>query len=219
MITGDRPPLPETGQCVLRVFDEDNNPNVRSIPDGAIVSFIVPEEIYPVIGRNLESTWYEISRGWVAGFVTERGGDCTELPITYIPPTPTPLPTMTPSLPIAGNNNFSITIDAEMFGTQHTLSGNISSPEGVNRDSVSYTVINAGMRGAGDELAYSISCTGPGVEHAIIIFSDGFTEPCSSTPSNYIDMGFNSLSDTIAIGFDSSVGEAYVTWTMSFSVR
>ncbi len=220
-VDGERPQLPTTGQCVLRVFDENNNPNVRSSPlqNAPIVSFIIPSELYPVIGRNAESSWYQISTGWVAGFVTERGGDCSTVPVTYIPPTATPLPTVTPSLPIAGNNSFSITIDAEVFGTQHTLSGHISSPQGVARDNVSYTVINAGMRGAGSELAYSITCTGVGVEHAIIIFSDGFTTPCSAIPSNYLDMGFNSLSDTISIGFDSSVGDAYVTWTMSFSVR
>ncbi len=225
--TSDRPPLPETGQCVLRSFDEDNNPNVRSGPstEFGISSFILPTELYPVIGRTEESDWYQISTGWIAGFVTERGGDCDNIPITYIPPTATPMPTATPSLPMAGNNSFSITIDAEVLGTQHTLSGNISSPLGVSRDNVTYTIINSETSmGMGRSLQYSISCSGAGVEYAVIIFSDGGIEPCDEIPNNYLDMGFNTLSRTISIAFDSEMGDmtneggAFVTWNMSFSV-
>lgn len=229
------PDLPSTGQCILRSFEEDANPNVRSAPsiDASINTFILPSETYPVIGRTLESDWYQIASGWVAGFVTERGGDCENLPITYTPPTATPTPTLTPIvtvtptplLPVAGNNSSSITIDAEVLGTQHTLSGNISSPLGVNRDDVSYTIINSETHsGMMNNLSYSITCRGDGVEYALIIFSDGGTAPCSEIPSNYLDMGFNVLSRTISIGFDSEMGDmsddggAFVTWTMTFSV-
>ncbi|MEM9955226.1 MAG: hypothetical protein AAF846_26705 [Chloroflexota bacterium] len=227
VVIGERPPLPTDGACILRTFETDNNPNVRSIPSetASIVSFIVPDETYPVIGRNSEGTWYEISTGWVAGFVTERGGDCSNLPVTYVPPTATPLPTVTPmatptsALPIAGNNSFSITIDAEIIGVQSTLSGNISSPEGVMRDSVTYSIINARSSTAGDSLSYSITCTGQGVEHAKIFFDDGSVRDCSPTTSNFLDMGFNRLSQVISIGFNEAVQDAYVTWTMSFSVQ
>lgn len=223
-----RPPLPETGICVLRSFEEDNNPNVRSGPstEFGINSFILPTETYPVVGRTRESDWYQISTGWIASFVTERGGDCSDIPITYTSPTATPMPTATPSLPMAGNNSFSITIDAEVLGLQHSLSGNISSPLGVSRDNVTYSILNSGSAlGMMHNLSYSISCSGVGVEYAIIIFSDdGGIQPCDEIPNNYIDMGFNFLSRTISIGFDSEMGDmtdmggAYVTWNMSFSV-
>jgi hypothetical protein len=213
-----RPALPTGGACVLRSFEEEGRPNVRSRPstDAGIVSYILPTELYPVIGRTAENDWYQIGTGWIAGFVTERGGDCSRVPITYVPPTPTPMPTATPSLPIAGNNEFAIRIDASMRGTQHSLTGAISSPQGDSRDTVSYTVFNTGH--SNNSLQYSVRCTGTGVEHAYMIFSDGSTRDCSATASNFLDVGFNRTSETITIAFDSGVGNAYVTWEMSFSV-
>lgn len=216
----ERPSLPTDGQCVLRAFDTDNNPNVRSGPDTefAVTSFILSTELYPVIGRTEDSSWYEIGNGWIAAFVTERGGNCDSVPITYIPPTPTPLPTATPTLPIAGDNDVMVIIDAGEMGLQHSLFGNISSPTGDSMDTISYRVVNTEEHSFYYSLSYSIRCTGVGVEHAIIIFADGSVRDCSPTNSNFIDIGFNQLADSFTIAFDSSVQDAYVTWEVSMSV-
>jgi uncharacterized protein YraI len=63
--------------------------NIRSGPGQQYdppIGTILPTEIYPVIGRNADSTWYQITyfggQGWVAASVTRRGGNCGSVPVT-----------------------------------------------------------------------------------------------------------------------------------------
>ena len=74
------PDLPTSGACVLATIDADPV-NIRqgTSTDTAIVGQISPLQAYSVIGRNADSSWFQIEGGWVAGFVTRRGGDCSTL--------------------------------------------------------------------------------------------------------------------------------------------
>jgi uncharacterized protein YraI len=88
--------LPTTGPCVLATF-QATAVNVRAAPstEAQIINTLLPSEIYSVIGRNTDSSWYQISyiggTGWVAASVTRRGGDCRNVAITatLTPPTAT----------------------------------------------------------------------------------------------------------------------------------
>lgn len=95
------PDLPTTGGCVIATL-QNVFVNTRTGPSTdfpAQGQGMNPAQIYNVIGRNLESSWWQINDGWVGGGVTRRGGNCSNIPVTYIPPTatPTPLPTRTPT--------------------------------------------------------------------------------------------------------------------------
>lgn len=83
------PDLPTTGTCMIATL-EANAVNIRQTPstDAPIVGQIDPLQIYPVIGRNADSSWWQIAQGWLAGFVTRRGGDCGSVPQTdvIVPP-------------------------------------------------------------------------------------------------------------------------------------
>lgn len=76
------PQLPTSGPCVIATLDTDNV-NVREMPttEAAIVGALDPTQIYAVIGQNADGSWFQVNvnAGWVAGFVTRRGGDCTNL--------------------------------------------------------------------------------------------------------------------------------------------
>lgn len=221
-----RPPLPASGPCVLRTFEPDVSSRVRAEPfeDGAFVQSIPPDQTYTVIGRTEDNTWYEISLGWVAAFVTERGGDCNFVPITFIPATPTPLPTATPRatptplLPIATDNEFSVIVDARVRGTQHALQGAISAPLGDSQDTVRYEIINI-PRSTDGSFRLSIRCDGVGVEFATIFFSDGSTRDCSPTGYNFEDLGFFTTAASFTIGFSDDPGEAYVTWSATLGIN
>lgn len=79
------PDLPTTGACMIATL-EANAVNIRQTPstDAPIVGQIDPLQIYPVIGRNADSSWWQIAQGWLAGFVTRRGGDCASVPQTDV---------------------------------------------------------------------------------------------------------------------------------------
>ncbi|MCC6612799.1 MAG: thrombospondin type 3 repeat-containing protein [Anaerolineae bacterium] len=87
-----QPQLPTTGSCVIATLDA-NNVNVREQPttESAIVGALDPTQIYDVIGQNADGSWFQVNvnAGWVAGFVTRRGGDCTNLPQADGAPAPT----------------------------------------------------------------------------------------------------------------------------------
>lgn len=212
-----QPVLPTAGQCVMATF-EPVVVNARRGPGESFepIGRLDPERTYNVIGRDSASTWYETSQGWSAGFVTRRGGDCSNVPITYFPPTATPAPTATSSSPIAGANNYNVTVDALIFETQHNLSGQLSYPNGVSADRINIDVINeANSSGA---LYMSINCTGFGVEAASILFDSGEAYPCQGG-YNYIDAGlFNSAYGIRIILEDYAPDGAFVTWTMSLRI-
>lgn len=83
------PDLPTTGACMIATL-EAGAVNIRQSPttEAAIVGQLNPLQIYTVIGRNADSAWWQIGQGWVAGFVTRRGGDCASVPQTDGVPLP-----------------------------------------------------------------------------------------------------------------------------------
>lgn len=214
-----QPDLPATGTCVLATF-EPVVVNARSGPGEEFqpVGRLQPENVYNVIGRNSDSSWYQTSQGWSATFVTRRGGDCNNVPITYFPPTPTPMPTPTQAFPIAGSNNYNVNVDAMVFATQHNLSGQLSFPQGVREDRVNISVINIPEFSSGSALYVSINCTGFGAEAASIVFDTGEAYPCQGG-YNFIDAGFNTSFYGIRMILEDYAPQgALVNWTMSLRV-
>jgi len=207
--------LPTTGACVLTTFENDATVNIRTVPNTSASTngFIEATRTYNVIGRNSDSTWYQISRGWVAAFVTRRGGDCTNVPITYIPPTPTPT---VPPYRLAPDTEAFLNVDYN--GLSNTVSGAISFPDGDTQDTITYVLINVPEgRLSSSRILLSITCTGD-TAHAIIVFDDGSVRDCSSIPSNFQDLGTFIDGETrrVTIQFDSGVpAGAYVDWQVT----
>lgn len=87
------PELPTSGACVLATQGQ-TRVNVRSAPstNDAIVGQIEPAGVYNVMGQTTmpDGVWYQISSGWVAGFVVRLGGDCSTLPDPFQVATPIP---------------------------------------------------------------------------------------------------------------------------------
>lgn len=76
------PDLPTSGACVLATIDTDPV-NIRESPStsAAIVGQLNPADTGNVIYVSTAGggVWYQIEGGWVAGWVTRRGGDCSTL--------------------------------------------------------------------------------------------------------------------------------------------
>jgi hypothetical protein len=229
------PVLPVSGDCMLATLDA-GEVNVRWLPttDSEVITTISPANIYFVIGRNPDSSWYEIDvldeaadhpgSGWVAAFVTRRGGDCSNVQVSYIPPTATPEvpPTLEATPQIAGDNEvvapFSYARDISMG-----FSGALSYPQGNNVDTITYTLIDIPSPVPGrPEFRYRIACEGTGVEYAEVRWSDGSTSPCDAG-SNYVSYLTNSSprSGTFSIGLRSDVAsfgaDVNVTWRVQFT--
>lgn len=200
--TPGRPPLPVTGLCVLRTAEADVSVNIRRAPgtEFGVVGSLEPEETASVIGRDQSGGWYQLSRGWVAEFVTERGGNCNGLPITYVPPTATPTPTFTP-MPMTTPTSFAptlppvvtncddltaaVTIDAAGVGIMANLQRDIDyGPDCSGSYTVRYQIVNANQFPDRD-LRWNIRCTGDAAGFVEIAFSDGTSTPCSSTAYNF----------------------------------
>jgi hypothetical protein len=216
------PKLPDSGPCVLATR-ENNRVNVRRGPsvDFEAVATISQFEIYDVVGRNDDSTWYVVDygdgQGWIAGSVTRLGGDCTDVPKTEAPPTTGP--TITPTSPgqIAGDNEFR-DVEVAYGGPPVNLTGAISYPLGDQQDTITYRWTNWNSQNEGD-FRYSISCSGPGVENAVIMFLDGSaSRPCSETPYNFQQLFYEGV--PTAGGFTIALqggDNAYVTWNVTLS--
>jgi hypothetical protein len=224
-----RLPLPTTGACVVRSTQPDVNPNVRSGPgpEFGIISFLEASTSYPVVGRNAERTWYQVQgRGWVAAFVVETGGDCTALPVTYIPPTATPTPTPTPTAtPIpdlvpCDAISRSINIDSGSLGALNPIRQSISHiGDCAGSFALGYTVIRPGQFDGERDLRYSITCTGSGAPYTSVSFSDGSVRDCSPTPYNVRVLGFNTPQDQFTFQFSSvPPGDVQTDITVQFSV-
>ncbi|MEO0599699.1 MAG: SH3 domain-containing protein, partial [Chloroflexota bacterium] len=75
--------------------------NLRTGPGTVyeVVGILARGNSLVAVGRNTTNTWYVVNDEgelvWIAGSVTERSGDCTDLQIIAAPPTPTPSPTNT----------------------------------------------------------------------------------------------------------------------------
>lgn len=87
------------GGANIRQTTNVNAPLAGALPGGTSV---------PVLARNPESTWYNISyngvNGWVSGTAVSVSGDCAGLaainPPPFLPPSPTPVPpTVAPPTP------------------------------------------------------------------------------------------------------------------------
>lgn len=224
-----RPVLPSAGACVLATSNI-TRVNVRQVPslDGRIIGALDPSGIYNVVGRNSDSSWYEVDygggRGWAAASVTRLGGDCRNVPITYTAPTatPTPFPTAVGTPPrTAGDNEYRDVEVPFVRGDLQGLSGAISYPNGDTQDTITYrwTGINPAQAPSGTQFRLSISCTGEGYENAIIEFlSDGSTRPCTPTPSNFQQLMYQDV--PTAGGFTIKLlggDNAYVEWDVQLS--
>ena len=220
--------LPATGPCVLTTF-EPVNVNVRSGPgeDFGVISFIEPTRSYRVTGRNRASTWYQISNGWVAGFVTRRGGDCTTLPITYTPPTATPAitptPTINPDWRIAGDDERQVTINYVRNGQQHYLVGDLSYPQGDRADTVTWFADSSAPSGA--ELVITIYCEGEPsqIQNTVVRLPDGSSRTCTPLQSPYqfvtSDPAYLEGGNVRISILDTAPFGSYVTWVVDFAVR
>ena len=90
------PQLPSSGPCVLATLSA-GGVNVRQTPStqALIVGALNPTQIYSVIGRNADTSWWQINTGWVSTTVTRFGGDCSTVPQTDgAPPTQAPVLTV-----------------------------------------------------------------------------------------------------------------------------
>lgn len=110
-------PLPGIGGMVIG----DQGANVRrgAHENYGIVTFLEQDEEMRLIGRNYRANWLEAQlederHGWVFANLIDYGDeDVMELPITWIDPTATPTPTITPIPPTpvpqhnGGNNGSS----------------------------------------------------------------------------------------------------------------
>ncbi len=211
------PVLPTNGACVLATL-RNEAVNVRTGPDTGFdrITSISPQNTYSVVGRTGDSSWYQIDygggQGWVAGYVTRRGGDCSNLPVTYTPP---PQPT----LQIAGDNEVPNAMIQYERGNEVGYYGNISYPQGDRQDTITYHLTGVPSNVPSDvQFRYHIDCTGSGYEYAEIVFSDGSTHSCTPQAYNvavlFSDSSRRSNSITIRLtGGDN----AYVDWNVIFS--
>ncbi len=215
-----QPVLPTTGDCVIATLRAEYV-NVRTGPGTEFerITTIDPQRTYSVVGRTGDSSWYQINygsgSGWVAGFVTRRGGDCSNLPVTYTPPTAVP---SQPSGQIAGDNEWrGVQLPFEK-GFSVGNSGQISYPNGDREDTISYNIIQVPSSiPSNSQFRYRIRCTGD-YQYAQVQFSDGSTADCTPDGSNYV-VYFNSNSDRVGSFTIKMTGgdNAFVQWNVHFS--
>ena len=90
------PQLPSGGVCMLATINNQRRqrPHWPRAPTSIRSPPSRPRAFTPVVGRNGDSSWYQIDfgggTGWVAGFVTRHDGDCSGVPMVNIPLQPTP---------------------------------------------------------------------------------------------------------------------------------
>lgn len=208
-----RMPLPETGDCVVRSLQEDVNPNVRSGPgtNFGVISFLDANTTYTVAGRNADTSWWQTNRGWVANFVVEEGGDCSDVSVTFIPatatplaPTPTPFvePTDPPMIDVpCEDTTTNVNINPDGVGTMANLARSISHIGDCDGQwTVNYSV-DQRTSFPNRDYRYSITCTGPGAAQATIFFSDGSSADCSSTAYNFRSNVTVRTQDSFQIGY------------------
>jgi uncharacterized protein YraI len=119
-------PLPQTGPCVLTTQGQFVNLRQSPSTGAPIIATIFPTVTYNVIGRNQDTTWYQITApegsGWVAASITRQGGDCSAVPVVSAPVatatsapviTSTSTPTVTSTTPAEATEEPGITPTAE----------------------------------------------------------------------------------------------------------
>lgn len=235
--------LPTTGACVLATRSA-GNVNVRQdpLPDAPILTTISYTQSYPVIGKNSDSSWYQINygsgTGWVAGSVTRRGGDCSAVAVTSTTTAPTqsatqtttgtptatqdPAPVTTPDVTdeapetqaqIATDNDQSIEINIK--NDNRTVSGAISYPEGDTQDTVSYRVVGFDSITKSGNVTITVVCTGNGSENAKVSFGGGGGVSCNGATSTQFHTN-DSNQGRVQVSLSAGDG-AYVNWTIVFS--
>lgn len=224
--------LPATGPCVLSTFEPDVNVNVRSGPGTSysVVGTILPTRSYDVIGRNADESWYQISTGWVAAFVTRRGGDqCFNVPITFVEPTATNTSapaTPIPTLPgggdgrIAGDNEQSVTVDYNNIRQQYFLTGAISYSQGDRSDGIDVRVRDLPSHNRDRYLYYNISCSGTGTQYIVLGLPDGRVVRCN--PNYYLEFipSQENVGKLVVTWEQNALPEGlYVEWSMSIGIR
>jgi Tol biopolymer transport system component len=77
--------LPADGPCVLSTGSSTENVRVREEPslDSEVMGVLPANQIINVMGIDEAGEWYYLGadHGWIAGWVTRRGGICNDLPI------------------------------------------------------------------------------------------------------------------------------------------
>jgi uncharacterized protein YraI len=212
----DLPVLATSGACVMATISE-TAVNVRSGPgtDFGVTGSMNPVEIYNVIGRNSDSSWYQMAgSGWAAASVTRRGGNCDSVPVTYVevPPSPTPVPTEEVGAPtIAGDNEYPA-VYVDFNGPAVTIGGELSFPEGDRSDTVTFYFTNLPMQTySGRVFSLTITCAGS-TDNAAIVFPNGGREPCTGNGFNTVMRPYSTEgpagSFTIVLE-----GEFYIVWS------
>jgi hypothetical protein len=211
------PVLPTSGACVLATL-RNEAVNVRQGPatEFSQITRLSAQTVYNVVGRNSDGSWWEIDygggRGWVAGFVTRRGGDCSNVPLTYIPPSPQPTTPPTepgPTPRIAGDNEVNIEFPYQ-FGLRSGFFGELSYPQGNREDTFTYRL--TGTIPLGVWFHRSIRCTGD-TEFAVIEFPNGTSVPCTTNERSNSEL----ISDTGVYASEFTIkltggDNAYVEW-------
>lgn len=217
--TAPLPNLPTTGGCVVATKDYDGV-NIRSKPslEASILGTMSPFEIYQVIGRNADSSWYQIGgdpTGWVSASVLRKAGACNAVPDTYSTPTPTSTPAK-----VARDNEYP-DVAVPYDGDPVSVSGAISYPGGDRQDTIGYHWTNfpgTSYTPSGTQFRISISCSGDGTEYAQIVFSDNSTRPCNEEGYNFVQLMYYDVEDNGMFTIRLTDGEdAYVEWFVTFS--
>jgi hypothetical protein len=210
------PVLPTNGACVLATL-RNEAVNIRQGPatEFSQITRMSPQSVYTVVGRNSDGSWWEIDygggRGWVAGFVTRRGGDCSDVPITYTSPSPQPTAPPTEPAPtprIAGDNEVNTEFPYQ-FGARSGFFGELSYPQGNREDTFTFAATGAPSTGA--IFLYSIRCIGEGVEYAQIVFAGGGTLPCHTDGVDIPTIVTSPFYDSFTIRLTGG-DNAYVEW-------
>jgi hypothetical protein len=210
-----RPELPATGNCVLRTF-EATEVNVRDNPnlDSNVVTFILPTRLYSVTAMSADGDWYRLADpfGWVAGFVTERGGNCGNLMVIAPTATPTPLPLAT-STPLPDFEIDPLYVDVDYDGGIVTYSGTINTRTMDDEDTLIYTFINVPMPPFMKQFDVSITCSGTGM---VSYDYDGSIGTCSTTSANFTQLGDFEMNNSGSITiYASGEGGVMATWTIT----
>jgi hypothetical protein len=220
------PNLPTSGGCVVATNDYDAV-NIRSKPslEADILGTMSPFEIYQVIGRNADSSWYQIDgdpSGWASASVIRKAGACNAVPDTYSTPTPTPTVTATATEEgrRAGNNEYP-DVAVPYDGKPVSVSGAISYPRGDQHDTIGYHWTDfpgTYSTPSGTQFRISISCSGDGVEYAEIVFDDNSTEPCNEDGYNFVQLMYYDVADSGMFTIQLTGGDnAYVEWFVTLS--
>jgi hypothetical protein len=127
------PELPLSGPCVLAT-EGAFTVNVRRYPstDADIMARLDPQHIYNVVARTADELWWQLANGWVAGWVTRRGGDCHAVTALVLQDV---LPTVPPT--VEPDQLVSAIVNLAHPGDQ-VFEGNIAAPQGPKQIELHY---------------------------------------------------------------------------------